>query len=117
ALGEGPRTALAAAIRAARAAGASVSVDLNYRPALWQGRDPRAVIEPLVREADLLIANRDAVRTMLGVDASPDDATLAPRLAAQYGFRRVALTRREALSASAHPCRAALSAAPPGGSN
>src|SRR5205814_8362941 len=44
ALGEGPRTALAAAIRAARAAGASVSVDLNYRPALWPGRDPRAVI-------------------------------------------------------------------------
>jgi len=117
ALGEGPRAALAAAIRAARAAGASVSVDLNYRPALWQGRDPRAVIEPLVREADLLIANRDAVRTMLGVDASPDDATLAPRLAARYGFRRVALTRREVLSASEHRWSASLYDATTGSSN
>lgn len=108
ALGEGPRAALAAAIRAARAAGASVSVDLNYRPALWQGRDPRVVIEPLVRDADLLIANRDAVRTMLGVDGSPNDATLAPRLAARYGFRRVALTRREVLSASEHRWSASL---------
>ena len=109
ALGEGPRAALAAAIRAARAAGAAVSVDLNYRPALWQGRDPRAVIEPLVREADLLIANRDAVRTMLGVDAAPaDDASLAPRLADQYGFRRVALTRREVRSASEHRWSASL---------
>jgi len=117
ALGEGPRAALAAAIRAARAAGASVSVDLNYRPALWQGRDPRAVIEPLVREADLLIANRDAVRTMLGVDASPDDATLAPRLAARYGLRRVALTRREVLSASEHRWSASLYDATTGSSN
>jgi len=117
ALGDGPRAALAAAIRAARAAGASVSVDLNYRPALWQGRDPRAVIEPLVREADLLIANRDAVRTMLGVDASPDDATLAPRLAARYGFRRVALTRREVLSASEHRWSASLYDATTGSSN
>ena len=108
ALGEGPRAALAAAIRAARAAGASVSVDLNYRPALWQGRDPRVVIEPLVEDADLLIANRDAVRTMLGVDGLPNDATLAPRLAARYGFRRVALTRREVLSASAHRWSASL---------
>ena len=108
ALGEGPRAALAAAIRAARAGGASVSVDLNYRPALWQGRDPRVVIEPLVRDADLLIANRDAVRTMLGVDGSPNDATLAPRLAARYGFRRVALTRREVLSASEHRWSASL---------
>jgi 2-dehydro-3-deoxygluconokinase len=67
------------------------------------------VIEPLVQEADLLIANRDAVRAMLGVDASPaDDASLAPRLADRYGLRRVALTRREVLSPSEHRWSASL---------
>src|SRR2546430_2597378 len=87
------------------------------RRAWGGGGDPRGVIEPLVREADLLIANRDAVRTMLGVDASPDDATLAPRLAARYGLRRVALTRREVLSASEHRWSASLYDATTGSSN
>jgi 2-dehydro-3-deoxygluconokinase len=106
ALGAGPRAALAAAIAAARASGACISLDLNYRPALWQERDPRPVIAPLVQGADLLIGNRDAVRAMLGVEA-PDDA-LAPRLAERFGCRRVALTRREVLSASEHGWSAAL---------
>jgi 2-dehydro-3-deoxygluconokinase len=106
ALGAGPRAALAAAIAVARASGACVSLDLNYRPALWQSRDPRPVIAPLVQDADLLIANRDAVRAMLGVEA-PDDS-LAPRLAERFGCRRVALTRREVLSASEHGWSAVL---------
>jgi 2-dehydro-3-deoxygluconokinase len=110
ALGDGPRTALAAAIAAARASGACISLDLNYRPALWQGRDPRPVIAPLVQGADLLIGNRDAVRAMLGVEA-PDDS-LAPRLADRFGCRRVALTQREVLSASEHRWSAALYDAP-----
>jgi 2-dehydro-3-deoxygluconokinase len=106
ALGEGPRAALAAAIEAARASGACISLDLNYRPALWRGRDPRPVIAPLVQGVDLLIGNRDAVRAMLGVEA-PDDA-LAPHLAERFGCRRVALTRREVVSASEHGWSAAL---------
>jgi 2-dehydro-3-deoxygluconokinase len=114
ALGEGPRAALAAAIAAARSGRVRVSVDLNYRPALWQGRDPKGVIEPLVQGADLLIGNRDAVRVMLGVEG-PDDS-LAPRLAERYGCRRVALTRREVVSASEHGWSAALYDASSGGS-
>ena len=106
ALGEGPRASLTAAITAARAGGVRISLDLNYRPALWQGREPRAVIEPLVKGADLLIGNRDAVRVMLGIEA-PDDS-LAQRLAERYGCRHVALTRREVLSASEHGWSAVL---------
>jgi 2-dehydro-3-deoxygluconokinase len=113
ALGEGPRAALAAAIAAARSGRVRISLDLNYRPALWQGREPRTVLEPLVRGADLLIGNRDAARAMLGVEA-PDDA-VAPRLAERYGCRRVALTRREVLSASEHGWSAALYDASSGG--
>jgi len=113
ALGDGPRAALAAAVAAARSSRARISLDLNYRPALWQGRDPRGMIEPLVQGADLLIGNRDAVRAMLGVEA-PDDS-LAQRLAERYGCRRVALTRREVISASEHGWSAALYDASSGG--
>src|SRR6266516_3204880 len=112
-LGEGPRAPLAAAIDAARSGGVRISLDLNYRPALWQGREPRSLIEPLVRGADLLIGNRDAVRIMLGIEA-PDDS-LAQRLAERYGCRHVALTRREVLSASEHGWSAALYDASSGG--
>ena len=113
ALGEGPRASLTAAITAARAGGVRISLDLNYRPALWQGREPRAVIEPLVKGTDLLIGNRDAVRIMLGIEA-PDDS-LVQRLAERYGCRYVALTRREVLSASEHGWSATLYDASSGG--
>ena len=113
ALGEAPRGALAAAIDAARSGGVRVSLDLNHRPTLWQGREPRSLLEPLVKGADLLIGNRDAVRIMLGIDA-PDDS-LAQRLAERYGCHHVALTRREVLSASEHDWSAALYDASSGG--
>src|SRR5204862_3706743 len=74
ALGAGPADALSAAVEAARAAKVPVSIDLNFRPALWTDRDPRPFITPLVRDIDLLIGNATAVRSMLGIDAG-DDAT------------------------------------------
>jgi 2-dehydro-3-deoxygluconokinase len=113
ALGEGPRAGLAAAIAAARSGRVRIGLDLNYRPGLWHGREPRAVIEPLVQGVDLLIGNRDAVRVMLGIEGADD--SLAPRLAQRYGCRRVALTRREVLSASEHGWSAALYDASSGG--
>ena len=102
ALGDGPAAALATAARSARAAGVKVSVDLNYRQALWQGRDPRPIIEPLVRDAELLIGNAAAVRAMLG--AEPEPRALADR----FGCRRVALTEREIISESEHGWSATL---------
>jgi len=95
ALGDGPVAALARAVACARAAHLPVSLDLNYRAALWHGRTPRPVLEPLARQADVLIGNRDAVRALLGVDGDGD--ALAPRLAEQYGCGLVAITQREIL--------------------
>jgi 2-dehydro-3-deoxygluconokinase len=114
ALGEGPARCTAAAVRAARAAGATVSVDLNYRPALWAGRDPARIMCELVPMADVLIGNLGAAEAMLGVRAaegtSADDAAreVAASLAASFGSRVVALTRREHLSASEHGWSATL---------
>jgi 2-dehydro-3-deoxygluconokinase len=106
ALGDGPAGALAAAIACARGLHVPVSLDLNYREALWRGRDPRTLIEPLARQADILIGNREAVRAMLGVEAETD--ALPVRLAERYGARVVAITQREILGARRHAWSAVL---------
>ena len=115
ALGEGPLACVREALAAARTHGATVSLDLNYRPALWAGRDPRAVMQPLARLCDVLIGNPGAVATMLGVETAgtmpePPDALrdAAARAAAEYGCARVALTQREVLSAGEHAWSATL---------
>ena len=101
ALGEGPATALADAVARARAQGTPVSLDLNYREALWRGRDPQPVIEPLAQGVDVLIGNPAAVRAMLGV-AAENDCEVARRIVGRCGCRVVALTSREVLGAREH---------------
>jgi 2-dehydro-3-deoxygluconokinase len=120
ALGDAPAAALAGAIACARARkgnapGAQVSLDLNYREALWRGREPRALIEPLAKQADVLIGNPAAVRAMLGVEADNDALGTPQRarqltegLANRFGCRFVALTRREILDAREHGWSAVL---------
>ena len=95
ALGDRAAAALAAAVGCARALDIPVSLDLNYREALWRGRDPRKVVEPLAHQADVLIGNGDAVRAMLGIDPGAD--ALASHLAERYDCRAVAITQREIL--------------------
>jgi 2-dehydro-3-deoxygluconokinase len=115
ALGPGPVATLSGAIAAARARGVPVSIDLNYRPALWHDRDPVPIVAPLIHGVDLLIANPHSARAMLGLDvaddavATPDGArALAKRIADEVGCRRVALTRREVLGSSANRWSASL---------
>jgi 2-dehydro-3-deoxygluconokinase len=115
ALGDAPAATLAAAVARARDQNVPVSLDLNYREALWRDRDPRPLVEPLARQATVLIANPAAVRAMLGIEA--DDASLATpararelaeRLVERCGAKRVALTRREILGAREHGWSAVL---------
>jgi 2-dehydro-3-deoxygluconokinase len=109
ALGDGPAAALGEALAAARTEHVPVSFDLNYREALWCGRDPRPLIQPLAAQADLLIGNPIAARAMLGIDGD-DDALATPgqaretaeRLARRSGAKRVVLTRREILGPREH---------------
>jgi 2-dehydro-3-deoxygluconokinase len=119
ALADGAAACAAEAVRAARAAGVRVSVDLNWRPALWAGRDPRPAVRPIVEGADLLVGNAPAVRAMLGVGPGDaphaDDArALAEAVAAATGAAEVALTRREHLSATEHGWSASRYAAASG---
>ncbi len=102
ALGDGPATALRDGFAAARERGVTVSLDLNYREALWRGRDPCPLIEPLARQANVLIGNRDAVRAMLGIDAN------GAELADRFGCRAVATPSREILGPREHAWSAVL---------
>lgn len=115
ALGAGPLQTLEGAIEVARGHGTRISLDLNYRPALWLNRDPLPTIESLVRDVELLIGNPHSVRAMLRIDVADDclatregAGDLARRLADRFGCRRVALTRREVLSSRSHGWSATL---------
>jgi 2-dehydro-3-deoxygluconokinase len=111
ALGRGPAGCTRAALEAARAAGATVSVDLNYRRKLWSEADAQRTMRPLMRHVHLVIANEEDLQTVLGVRVAnarvasgqldPDAyAAAAARVVAEYGVERVAVTLRESLSAS-----------------
>ena len=114
ALGDRARAGVEAACRAARAAGATVSCDLNFRSKLWTTDEAQAVMRPLMEHVDVCIANEeDADRSLgmrtegSGADAAEDAeldadgyARLADKLKAEYGFDAVAITLRESHSAS-----------------
>ncbi len=115
ALGGGPARALRSALDAARTHGVPVSLDLNWRPALWTGRDPRPLIEPLAAGTFMLIANPGAIEIMLGertAGTMPEEPEAlrdtAARLCSRFGCREVALTQRDVRSAHAHAWTAHL---------
>lgn len=115
ALGEGPYRAIRAALDAAKALGVPVSLDLNHRPALWTGRDPIPLMQPLAERATLLVANPGAIEIMLGITTAgempePVDAleATARALHERFGCAQVAITQRTIRSASVHGWQAHL---------
>jgi 2-dehydro-3-deoxygluconokinase len=111
ALGATAAEATRAAIHAARAAGARISIDLNYRKKLWSSTAAQAVMRPLVTGIDVVIANEEDLQQVLGVHVPDADVTAghfdlsgyeaAARLVArEFGVGMVAITLRESLSAS-----------------
>jgi 2-dehydro-3-deoxygluconokinase len=71
-----PGTALVAAeaMKAARASGAIVSYDLNYRPSLWSSGDARDVNSGLAELADVLVGNEEDYTAALGFAVHGTDA-------------------------------------------
>ena len=57
-LGDGPSAALDSAVTAARACGATVALDVNYRSALWSREDAGRWLQKLLPEVDILSAGR-----------------------------------------------------------
>jgi 2-dehydro-3-deoxygluconokinase len=111
ALGKKPRSCVLAACRAARAAGATVSCDLNYRKKLWTEEEAQQTMIPLMEYVDVCIANEEDAERSLGLRAGRSDvesghleeaayAQVARTLKRTYGFKAVAITLRESFSAS-----------------
>lgn len=111
ALGEKPRAELATACRAAKAANATVSCDLNFRKKLWSEKEAQAAMRPLMEYVDVCIANEEDAEKSLGLRAGHCDVEsaeldeisyfkVAEELKRQYDFQAVAITLRESFSAS-----------------
>lgn len=111
ALGPNGVEATRRSVAAARAAGATVSVDLNYRRKLWTEQEAQAVMRPLMREVDVVIANEEDLQAVLGVQVTGTDVTgghlnvdgfrqAAAQVTRELGPKMVAITLRESVSAS-----------------
>jgi 2-dehydro-3-deoxygluconokinase len=96
----------AEALDAAKAAGLTVSYDLNYRSKLWSASEARRVQEPLMRLVDVLITTEEDARVVLGAEGGHSTAGYGSVDAASYGpvalglqdrfkFAAVAITLRE----------------------
>ena len=108
------------ALLAARAAGAKVSIDLNYRKKLWNyGVKAPEVMRELARLADVIIANEEDIQLCLGLKADSDPGAnrvaasayqaLAARTRAEFpNLEIVAITLRESLSADRNGWSAVL---------
>ncbi|MFF3088734.1 sugar kinase [Streptomyces nojiriensis] len=77
ALGDGPRAAVRRAVDLARAAGVTVSLDLNYRARLWTREEAAAELTYLVTRADVVFAGSDEASLVVPED---EPATMARAL-------------------------------------
>ncbi len=99
------------ACKAAKAAGATVSCDLNYRGKLWTRDQARAAMSELCKYVDVCISNEEDAKDVFGIEAEGSDITggklnkdgyksVAKQLADKFGFEKVAITLRTSISAS-----------------
>ena len=124
ALGPNVARCVTDALAAARAAQVRTSVDLNYRRKLWSEEEAQAVMRPLMKDVDVLIANEEDVQAVLGLDV-PGVNVQSGRLNAKayrdvtravcaLGPRVVAITLRESISATDNGWSAVLGGGEPG---
>jgi 2-dehydro-3-deoxygluconokinase len=101
------------AVTAARKAGITVSIDLNFRKKLWKyGKSPADVMPGLVELADVAIGNEEDADKVFGIKAPKSDVEagrvdaedyryVAKKLIERFGnLKKVAITLRGSISAS-----------------
>ncbi|MBC8062814.1 MAG: sugar kinase [Clostridiaceae bacterium] len=99
------------AVKAAKEAGVTVSVDLNFRKKLWSSEKAGKVMGEIVKYCDLVIANEEDAEMVFGIKAEETDITggelsnegyknVARTLVERFGLKHVAITLRESFSAS-----------------
>jgi 2-dehydro-3-deoxygluconokinase len=81
------------AIRAAKAAGALVSYDLNYRAKLWTQDKARSVQTPFMADVDVLITTEEDTERVFGIIGG-DYREVAKALADRFHLKVVVITLR-----------------------
>lgn len=113
------------ALQAAQAAGARVSMDLNFRKKLWTEQQAQATMRPLMEFVDVIIANEEDIQSVLGFEVHGTDVTsgrldleaykaTAAEVASSFDVAHVAITLRESHSASDNGWSAVLYEHPSG---
>lgn len=85
------------AIKAAKAAGAKVSYDVNYRKKLWTPEEANACQVPMMESVDILITTEEDTGVVFGI-REKSYQEVAVKLNERFGFEVVAITLREDLS-------------------
>ncbi len=108
------------ACKAAKKKGLTVSCDLNYRRKLWSPEKAKAIMSELMQYVDVLIGNEEDSALVLGTAPKNVDVAkgildverykeVAGQMHDKFGFKYVATTLRESLSASENGWSAMLS--------
>ncbi len=108
-----------AALKAAKAKGITVSVDLNFRKKLWSSEKAQKVMTNLMQYVDVCIGNEEDAEKVLGfkpgnTDVTSGDLELAgyqdifAQMIDKFGFKYVVSSLRESYSASDNGWSAAI---------
>ena len=119
ALGDNVAVICLEALKKAKEYGVTVSCDLNYRKNLWSKEKAGKVMAELMPYVDVCIANEEDASDVFGIKAADTDVTrgevnhegykdVAKQLADRFGFKYVAITLRESISANDNNCAAML---------
>ncbi|HEV3238657.1 MAG TPA: sugar kinase [Gemmataceae bacterium] len=82
------------ALKAARAAGAQISIDLNYRAKLWSTADAGKWMSEFMHVCDVLITTEEDVERVFGIKGSNYE-DVARQLVDHFPLKIVAITLRE----------------------
>jgi 2-dehydro-3-deoxygluconokinase len=94
ALGPGAAEVTGEALRAARAAGARTSIDLNYRAKLWSTAEAGRWMTEFMQHCDVLVTTEEDVERVFGITGK-DYEDVAAQLARRFPLQVVAITLRE----------------------
>lgn len=103
----------------AKEKGVTISCDLNFRKKLWSREKANQVMSGLMQYVDVVIGNEEDAETVFGIKAAETDITsgelsregykdVARQLVEKFGFKKVAITLRESISASVNGWSAML---------
>lgn len=99
------------AVKAAKELGLTVSTDLNFRKKLWSKEEANATMSEVCKYVDVCIANEEDASDVFNIKATDTDINtgklsakgyedVCKQLVKKFGFKKVAITLRESLSAS-----------------